>query len=169
MKKKFKFTARVISVILSVLLFADILPLQTFAADIAESRNISESGMSLNSETVEMDNTDEKEDSPVIQGEVKDKRDKYTKTFRMSDGSYQVVQYTSPVHFKGENGSWEDYDNSLTSVDAEDTEPQNGARRIKSLVPQKDFSTTPPLTIFFNFVLTKAAPLPGFTCWNSII
>ena len=32
MKKKFKFTARVISVILSVLLFADILPLQTFAA-----------------------------------------------------------------------------------------------------------------------------------------
>lgn len=29
MKKKFKFTARVISVILSVLLFADILPLQT--------------------------------------------------------------------------------------------------------------------------------------------
>ena len=101
MKKKFKFTARVISVILSVLLFADILPLQTFAADIAESRNISESGMSLNSETVEMDNTDEKEDSPVIQGEVKDKRDKYTKTFRMSDGSYQVVQYTSPVHFKG--------------------------------------------------------------------
>ena len=50
MKKKFKFTARVISVILSVLLFADILPLQTFAADIAESRNISESGMSLNSE-----------------------------------------------------------------------------------------------------------------------
>lgn len=87
MKKKFKFTARVISVILSVLLFADILPLQTFAADIAESRNISESGMSLNSETVEMDNTDEKEDSPVIQGEVKDKRDKYTKTFRMSDGS----------------------------------------------------------------------------------
>ena len=58
MKKKFKFTARVISVILSVLLFADILPLQTFAADIAESRNISKSGMSLNSETVEMDNTD---------------------------------------------------------------------------------------------------------------
>lgn len=58
----------------------------------------------------------------------------------MSDGSYQVVQYTSPVHFKGENGSWEDYDNSLTSVDAEDTEPQNGARRIKSLVPQKDYS-----------------------------
>ena len=140
MKKKFKFTARVTSVILSVLLFADILPLQTFAADIAESRNISESGMSLNSETVEMDNTDEKEDTPVIQGEVKDKRDKYTKTFRMSDGSYQVVQYTSPVHFKGENGSWEDYDNSLTSVDAEDTEPQNGARRIKSLVPQKDYS-----------------------------
>ena len=30
MKKKFKFTARVISVILSVLLFADILPLQEF-------------------------------------------------------------------------------------------------------------------------------------------
>lgn len=82
MKKKFKFTARVISVILSVLLFADILPLQTFAADIAESRNISESGMSLNSEPVEMDNTDEKEDTPVIQGEVKTKE---TNTRKLSE------------------------------------------------------------------------------------
>lgn len=82
MKKKFKFTARVISVILSVLLFADILPLQTFAADIAESRNISESGMSLNSETVEMDNTDEKKTRRLFKAKLKTKE---TNTRKLSE------------------------------------------------------------------------------------
>jgi len=30
------------------------------------------------------------------------------------------------------------------------------------------YSTTAPVITFFIFVLTKAAPFPGFTCWNSI-
>ena len=29
------------------------------------------------------------------------------------------------------------------------------------------FSKTAPVITFFNFVLTNAAPFPGFTCWNS--
>src|SRR6218665_3986549 len=29
-------------------------------------------------------------------------------------------------------------------------------------------STTLPLTTFFSFVRTKAPPLPGLTCWNSM-
>mgnify|MGYP005966126503 CR=1 FL=1 len=33
----------------------------------------------------------------------------------------------------------------------------------------KVFSTTAPVITFLIFVLTKAAPLPGFTCWNSMI
>ena len=33
----------------------------------------------------------------------------------------------------------------------------------------KVLSIIPPLITFFNFVLTNAAPLPGLTCWNSII
>ena len=32
----------------------------------------------------------------------------------------------------------------------------------------KVFSTTAPEMTFLSFVRTKAAPLPGFTCWNSI-
>src|SRR4051812_34346407 len=33
---------------------------------------------------------------------------------------------------------------------------------------RKVFSTVEPDFKFFSLVRTKAAPLPGFTCWNSI-
>ena len=31
----------------------------------------------------------------------------------------------------------------------------------------KEVSVTPPVMMFFILVRTKAAPLPGLTCWNS--
>jgi hypothetical protein len=37
------------------------------------------------------------------------------------------------------------------------------------LVPAlKVLSTTLPVRTFFSVVRTKAPPLPGFTCWNSL-
>ena len=39
---------------------------------------------------------------------------------------------------------------------------------VSTLVPALNvLSTTLPDNTFFNFVRTKAPPLPGFTCWNS--
>lgn len=41
------------------------------------------------------------------------KRTASTKTIRMSDGSYRLVQYANDVHYE-DNGEWVEYDNSLT-------------------------------------------------------
>ncbi|MHB1452994.1 MAG: RICIN domain-containing protein [Saccharofermentanales bacterium] len=54
----------------------------------------------------------------IVLGEVTDLRDKYTKHFRMSDGTMVAATYPEAVHFL-QNGKWTDVDNSLVdSVDA---------------------------------------------------
>jgi RHS repeat-associated protein len=52
-----------------------------------------------------------------IVGEVTDKRDKSTKTFRKSDGSFEATIYNTAIHYL-DQGQWKDIDNSL--VDAKD-------------------------------------------------
>jgi len=42
------------------------------------------------------------------------KRDASVKTFLMSDGSYEAVMYSQPVHYQ-QDGQWVDIDNTLTS------------------------------------------------------
>ena len=46
-------------------------------------------------------------------GEVVSNRTASTKTIRMSDGSYRLVQYASDVHYE-DDGEWLEYDNSLS-------------------------------------------------------
>ncbi len=43
-------------------------------------------------------------------------REENVKHFDLGDGTYQAVVYTHPVHYKDENGNWQDIDNSLTKV-----------------------------------------------------
>ncbi|MBP3336727.1 MAG: DNRLRE domain-containing protein [Ruminiclostridium sp.] len=47
-------------------------------------------------------------------------RKENAKYFRLSDGSIQVAEYDSPVHFFRDD-KWVDYDNTLTEVDSEET------------------------------------------------
>jgi len=60
--------------------------------------------------------------NPIV-SEDTDKRGEYSKTFTLTDGSYEAVSYLFPVHYK--NGTkWVDIDNSLVSgVDPVDTSP----------------------------------------------
>ena len=54
----------------------------------------------------------------IVLGEVTELRDKYTKHFRMSDGTMVAATYPEAVHFL-QNGKWADVDNSLSeSTDA---------------------------------------------------
>ena len=55
-------------------------------------------------------------DDSVIVSEIKSRRDKYTKHFRMDDGTIMAITYDYPIHFKNDNGKWIEYDNSLVSV-----------------------------------------------------
>ncbi len=48
-----------------------------------------------------------------VLGEDISKREKNTKHFRMSDGSFVAVQYAEPVHYL-DNGVYAEYDNTLT-------------------------------------------------------
>ena len=47
--------------------------------------------------------------------EVEELRDKYSKTFLLSDGTYKAVIAADPLYFKTdeENEQWEDIDNTL--------------------------------------------------------
>ncbi len=52
----------------------------------------------------------------AVDGEVTSLRTQTEKHYRMSDGSYIVVDYGTPVHYADSDGSWEDIDNTLTEV-----------------------------------------------------
>lgn len=114
MKKSLKIMTQVISVILSVLLVAEAVPMQTFA----EGNNADVS--SETAETVDA-YASEEGGEPVILAEETEKREENVKHFRMSDGTIQAAQYADPVHFL-QNGEWVDYDNTLTEVDADEAE-----------------------------------------------
>ena len=54
------------------------------------------------------------ESVPYILHEEIEKRDAYTKHFRLSDGSFLAASYEEPVHFL-QDGEWTDIDNSLVA------------------------------------------------------
>jgi hypothetical protein len=70
-------------------------------------------------------------EAATIIAEDKSKRDIYSKHYLMSDGSYKLIQYSDPIHFKTE-GSYEEIDNSLLakSVDGKDVY-ENAANNFK--------------------------------------
>ena len=85
-----------------------------FAAEItAESENISENISS------------QAEKEPVIIGEVKELREENVKHYKLSDGTYKAVVYSSPVHYE-EAGEWKDIDNRIT-VDGKSKENRYSA------------------------------------------
>ncbi|MBO4229781.1 MAG: hypothetical protein J5938_05480, partial [Clostridia bacterium] len=52
-----------------------------------------------------------------VLGEALWERSYNSKTFRLSDGSFTLADYTHPVHFKDETDAWTDYDNTLLPVE----------------------------------------------------
>ena len=57
-----------------------------------------------------------------IIGEDKNLRDEYTKYFITDTGCTLIAQYPVPVHYKNDNGDYVNYDNSLISSQAMNTE-----------------------------------------------
>ena len=77
-------------------------------------------GDALESEAVDPipaeDSAVEDENVPFIIGEDNEQRAESIKHFRLSDGSYLMVDYGEPVHYES-NGDWLDIDNTLVSRD----------------------------------------------------
>ena len=95
----------IISVVLAILT-AIMLPVEVFA-QAAPKHNPSAK--------VKFDSLAESEDVGEIVTELKERRDEYTKHFRMDDGTIMALTYDIPVHYKNKKGEWIDYDNTLIS------------------------------------------------------
>ncbi len=91
-KNNLKLTTKVISVILSVLIFFSAFPIVSPAEEIPDTEN--------------------ENNEPVVVQELEEERNENTKHFLMSDQTVKAVVYSEPVHYE-ENGKWLDIDNSL--------------------------------------------------------
>ena len=57
------------------------------------------------------------EDGKII-AELSNNRDTYTKRFMLDNGSTMAVQYAIPVHYQDSDGTWQQYDNRMTEIEA---------------------------------------------------
>ena len=86
-------------------------------------------GDALESEAVDPipaeDSAAEDENDPFIIGEDNEQRTESIKHFRLSDGTYLMVDYGESVHYES-NGDWLDIDNTLVSRDGRYENAQGG-------------------------------------------
>ena len=61
--------------------------------------------------------SEEQAPEAYVLGEMTDERTPNTKTFRLSDGSFVLADYTEPVHFEDAEGKLIDYDNTLKYIE----------------------------------------------------
>ena len=99
MKKPF---LKTLSLVLTLALIINMLPLHVFASD--EEDSVSNPFVDVAEEPTPAE----------IVGEETRLRSEVEKHFRLSDGSYIAVSYGMPVHYQDTAGSWHDIDNSLT-------------------------------------------------------
>ncbi len=105
-----KIFSKVLCVFLSVLMVMYLVPNDVYAK------------LAVSAETIDADSIVSQEVTAV--GEVVSARTASTKTIRMSDGSYRLVQYANEVHYKDE-GEWLEYDNSLSLTASENVTLDN--------------------------------------------
>ena len=84
-KNNLKLTTKVISVILSVLMFFSAFPIVSPAEEIPDTEN--------------------ENNEPVVVQELEEERNENTKHFLMSDQTVKAVVYSEPVHYE-ENCKW---------------------------------------------------------------
>ena len=103
---RFSFGIKSLSVLLSVLTVLLSLPLTIFARDVSNLVN-------RNNEP-DRSEGDPGSFSSYNLVELDDRRDRYTKVIRDSNGKMTVAEYGMPVHMQNAEGKWEDIDNTLT-------------------------------------------------------
>ena len=111
-KGKWKFSMRMISMIVLIAFTICQIPAMALSASETTDSSVVPSVDSAIGETSE-------ELEPTIVAEDVSKREASVKHFRLSDGSWRVVQYDIPVHFE-KDGEWVDYDNTLSEVSSEE-------------------------------------------------
>ncbi len=114
-----------LSIVLSVLIVVQVLPLSTFAQETTET-------------DTSIGEQDTAEGIPAeIEYEIESRRTEYTKHFRLTDGTYIAATYNEPVHYK-KDGVWQEIDNTLKlqEIDGE-SYYVNTASDEKFMLPRK--------------------------------
>ena len=104
--KKSKIFLRIISIILSILLIIEILPMSVFAQEL---------------ENLESTTTDNETEEATIICEIESERTESTKHFRLSDGTFIAATYPEPVHYMVD-GEWKEIDNTLVEKTIDGTD-----------------------------------------------
>ncbi|MBO4797191.1 MAG: DNRLRE domain-containing protein, partial [Candidatus Methanomethylophilaceae archaeon] len=100
--------------ILSVILCTAIILVSTPQIVLAEAGELlSGTGATETPESV----SEPSSEPAYVLGEASWERSYNAKTFRLSDGSFTLADYTHQVHFKDETDAWTDYDNTLLPVE----------------------------------------------------
>ena len=87
MKKSIKITACIVSMALVL----QIMPASVSASDVATGTSDTAQAAKTQSATTS---------TPQIVGELIDKREANVKNFKLSDGTFEAVEYQSPVHYQ---------------------------------------------------------------------
>lgn len=108
-----------IALVLSILLVFQVfsayalaeVPLETIPVFPSDS-SVTLPDIALPTASPNLDNSDENVKSPILY-EDESKRTESAKQFKLTDGSYILATYGTPVHYE-ENGTWKEFDNTLT-------------------------------------------------------
>lgn len=104
-----------------VALFVFLLPAQV-VAQTADEAQTSADGQVIQTENGRNGTVAQQEEKPAkILAEINGKRGRFTKHFRLDNGSFMAVQYEYPVHYQDAEGNWVEYDNTLQEKQAENT------------------------------------------------
>ncbi len=108
---KHSLIAFVSAVVLSILLFFEPFLLSVPVAYAAEEQT-AESSVDYLSTQKDADKAKEKK----VVKELVDKRTDKSKTYLMSDGSYEAKLYAEPIHYKDSTGKWAEIDDTLVAT-----------------------------------------------------
>lgn len=112
--KHFSLPVKLLSILLSIMLVAQTVPLSVLAAI-----NLSEYE---NAETTTDTEPDDSETAYVLGEDTSRRENSNIKYFMMSDGTIKAAIYKDAVHYQDENGTWQDINNTLVSSDSENDE-----------------------------------------------
>ena len=104
---------RMVAAVLAAAMFLFAFPLNSLAQTIKDT-NAAEGSLNNGgkSETVSITGKPENR----IVAEAADRRSESTKQFLMDDGSYLLVEYPMNVHYRGSDGEWVDYNNTMNTT-----------------------------------------------------
>ena len=120
-----------------IALLAFLLPVQAAAQALTKTQT-SADGQTIQTEsTQEIAVAQQKEKPAEILAEINGKRDRFTKHFRLDNGSFMAVQYEYPVHYQDAEGNWVEYNNTLQEKQIENTREEMQTQPVGESVLQQ--------------------------------